>query len=262
MNTFKGVYRALKYEVDRQIQVLEKAGRVTQETRRWDDVAGITVSMRTKEDAHDYRYFPEPDLVPVVLDSDQLSAWKSALPELPAQRRERFVQHYQLPAYDAGVLVADKEVADFYEETCKHVENKKAVSNWVMTEVLRALQENDVAMGELKVTPTALADLVRMVDKGQINSTKAKEVFSVLFEEGGDPREVVEKRGWVQVSDASALTSLVKTALDQHPKSADDYRSGKKAALQHLVGQVMRLSKGKADPKVVADLLRDRLAPS
>jgi aspartyl-tRNA(Asn)/glutamyl-tRNA(Gln) amidotransferase subunit B len=259
LNTFKGVLNALKHEVSRQTEVLESGGAVVQETRRWDVESGVTVAMRSKEEAHDYRYFPEPDLMPVVLPRAQVDEWQARLPELPGDRRVRLVEEYGIPEYDAGVLVADKDAADFFEAAARLSENPKAVSNWMMTEMRRLLSETERSISEIPVTPRALADLVKLVDAKTLNSTSAKEVFAVLFEQGGDPDAVVKEKGLVQVSDAGELEALVDRAMTENPQSVSDYRQGKTKAAKFLVGQVMRLSKGKADPQLVARLLEEKL---
>ena len=259
MNTFKGVHRALKAELARQIRELERGGTLVQETRRWNDEAGVTESMRTKEYAHDYRYFPEPDLLPVRLTAEQVQQWKAELPELPARRRARLVEQYGLPEYDAGVLVADKRVADYYETVAAASGNPKAASNWVMTEVLRVLSERELEITALRVSPQALAGLIKLVDQKAINMPSAKLVFGVLCEEGGDPEAVVKARGLAQVSDSGALEGFVEQAIAANPKSVADYRAGKQPAFEFLVGQVMRFSKGKANPQLARDLLLRKL---
>ncbi len=259
MNTFKGVLRSLTYEIKRQIDVVSSGGRVVQETRRWDDEAGVTRSMRSKEDAHDYRYFPEPDLMPVVLSEQEIEGWRASLPEMPTTRRQRFVDEYGLPDYDAGVLVADKAVADFFEAVARDAGNPKAASNWMMTEMLRVLSADDLEIADIKVTPAALAVLIRLVDEKAINNTGAKEVFAELVANGGDPKAIVEAKGLAQVSDTGALNTWVEEAIAAHPNVVDDYRGGKRAALQFLMGQVMRASQGKANPPMVLQALRDKL---
>ena len=259
LNTFKGVLHALRHEIVRQVDVLRGGGRIVQETRRWDMDAGVTASMRSKEDAHDYRYFPEPDLMPVCLSEEQIGQWRAQLPELPRKRRERFVEQYGLPEYDAGVLVADKDVGDFFEAAARGSPNPKAISNWVMTEMLRLLSEREMTIREAKVLPDALAELVRLTEERAINSTKAKEVFAILFEAGGDPRAIVRERGWVQVNDEAEIERLVDQVMADNPKPVQDYRGGKAASAKFLVGQVMRLSKGKANPQVVGKILEERL---
>lgn len=259
LNSFKGVQAALRYELSRQEEVLSSGGRIVQETRRWDADAGVTYSMRSKEDAHDYRYFPEPDLMPIVLSQEQISEWRKGVPELPAQRRARFVSEYELPPYDAGVLVADRAVADYYEEAARISGNPKAISNWMMTEMLRLLSAGSVSIREVPVTPKALADLVGLVDRRTINMTTAKEIFEQLFRCGGDPGEIVARQGLAQVSDTEAVERMVDQAIAANAKSVEDYLRGKKAAGQYLVGQVMRFSKGKADPKLAAEILERKL---
>jgi aspartyl-tRNA(Asn)/glutamyl-tRNA(Gln) amidotransferase subunit B len=238
---------------------LEKGGIILQETRRWDDGAGMTLAMRSKEYAHDYRYFPEPDLMPVVISREQVEQWRKELPELPAKRRDRLMTQYGLPTYDAGVLVADKAVADYFEEVAHLSGNAKAASNWVMTDMLRCLSERDIEIGKVLVTPKALADLIRLVDGKTLNMPSAREVFAILFEKGGDPNVIVRERGMTQVSDLGALEAMTDKVIVDHAKSVADFKAGKAAALQFLVGQVMRLSKGKANPQVVGELLRKKL---
>jgi aspartyl-tRNA(Asn)/glutamyl-tRNA(Gln) amidotransferase subunit B len=259
MNTFKGVHRALKSELARQVRELERGGTLVQETRRWNDEAGVTESMRTKEYAHDYRYFPEPDLLPVRLEAATIERWRSELPELPARRRARLVEQFGLPDYDAGVLVADKRVADYFETTAGLCGNAKAASNWIMTEVLRILSEREAELSSLRVTPQALAGLIKLVDQKDINMPSAKLVFGVLCDEGGDPESIVKARGLAQVSDSGAMDGFVEQAISAHPKSVADYRAGKQPAFEFLVGQVMRFSKGKANPQLARELLLKKL---
>ena len=259
MNTFKGVHKALSYEIRRQIAEVEKGGRIVQETRRWDPDAGVTLGMRSKEYAHDYRYFPEPDLMPVVPAKEQVEQWRRQLPELPVHRRERLVKDYGIPDYDAGVLVADKALADFYESTAKLSGNAKAASNWVMTDMLRCLSEKGLEPAQCKVTAEALASLIKLVDGKMLNMPSAREVFATLFERGGDPAAIMKEKGLVQVSDTGALEEMADKAIADNPKSVADFKAGKAAALQFLVGQVMRLSKGKANPQMVGEMLRKKL---
>ncbi len=260
MNTFKGIHRALTYELERQAAVLRSGGTLIQETRRWDDEAGVTLPMRSKEYAHDYRYFPEPDLPPVVLDEATVEAWRAELPELPVARRARFVAAYGLPEYDAGVLVADRAIADYYEAVATTSGRFKAASNWVMGELLRALGERGLGIAEARVTPEALAELIALVEAKTIHMTAAKEVFQVLFDEGGSPSAVVERLGLAQVSDGAAMEEFAAQAIAANAGVADDFRNGKEAALKFLVGQVMKLSRGKANPQRAAEALRRRLA--
>ncbi len=260
LNTFKGVLNALHYEVERQAALLAEGGRIVQETRRWDAEAGATFSMRTKEDAHDYRYFPEPDLMPVVIVAEQVAAWRASLPEPPRARRERLVREYGIPGYDAGVLAADKRVGDYFEAAARLSGNGKAASNWVMTEMLRLLGERELEIDRVRVTPEALAELIGLVDRNVLNSNSAKAVFAELFENGGMPGAVVEARGLAQVSDTAALEAYVRQVVEEQPASVADFRAGKTRALQFLVGQVMRLSRGKANPRLVQELLEKALS--
>ncbi|MCC5847727.1 MAG: Asp-tRNA(Asn)/Glu-tRNA(Gln) amidotransferase subunit GatB [Verrucomicrobia bacterium] len=263
MNTFRGVHRALAYEIKRQLKAVGQGETLVQETRRWDDDRGVTQSMRGKEDAHDYRYFPDPDLAGIVLTVEQIEAWRSGLPELPDRRRARFVESLGLPEGDAEVLVADKDVADYFEQVAAASGgNAKAAANWVMSEVMRVLSESGENVTSLKVRPGDIGALIRLVDAGTLNSTKAKEVFAILLEEGGDPHEIVKTRGLAQVSDQGAIKAFVRQVVDENPKVVEDYLGGKPAALQFLMGQVMRLSRGKANPPMVLELLKEMLAES
>ena len=259
MNTFKGVYQALTYELQRQVAALTAGGAIVQETRRFDTDRGVTETMRTKEDAHDYRYFPDPDLMPVALADEQIKAWAGMLPELPRQRCERLEREYALPAYDARVLAADKYVADFFEEAARGAANPKTVSNWMMTEMMHLLATKELEIRQVKVTRQALAGLINLVESQAINGAAAKTIFAILFDQGGDPAELVGQLGLAQVSDTGTLDALVRQAIDGNPKSVSDYRSGKEAAFKFLMGQVMRLSKGKANPQVAQDLLKKKL---
>jgi len=260
MNTFRGVHAALSHEIGRQIETLRGGGVIVQETRRWDPDRDVTASMRTKEDAHDYRYFPEPDLMPVALADAEIEAWRADLPEMPVARRARYEEAFGLPAYDAGVLAAERDVADWFEAVAARTGNVKAASNWVMTDVRRELSARGLTLDRVGMRPEDLAALIRMVDDGAININAAREVFAELFERGGDPAARVEEKGLAQVSDAGALEDLAAQAIGENPKSVDDFRGGKEAALQYLMGQVMRMSRGKANPQAVLDILRRRLA--
>jgi aspartyl-tRNA(Asn)/glutamyl-tRNA(Gln) amidotransferase subunit B len=259
LNTFKGVFNALEYEIARQIDAVQAGERIVQETRRWDADKGQTFSMRTKEDAHDYRYFPEPDLMPVVLSPELVREWAATLPERPGQRRERFVKDWGLPEYDARVLVAEKAVGDYFEETVRHTRHPKAVSNWVMTDVLRTLSERDMPIEAFPIKPDALAELIELAETHVINSNTAKQVFGIMITDGGRAKDIVSARGLAQVSDAGLIEQIVDQIIAENPKSAADFRNGKAAALKHLVGQVMRLSKGKANPQMAGDLLTRKL---
>lgn len=260
LNTFKGVFQALEHEIERQSMLLQKGQRVSGQTLRWDAEKGVTVAMRSKEAEHDYRYFPDPDLSPVILDPGQIDLWRSQLPEMPRRRRERLEREYGIPEYDAGVLVANKSVADYFEKAAKHSSHPKAVSNWMMTEMMRLLSESEKDIGEVPMKPESLAELVELVDSRAIGSTSARDIFAVMFERGGKPGQLVSELGLAQVSDARAIEDMVERAMKENPKSVSDYRAGKRAASRFLMGQVMRLSGGKADPQQVLSLLDKKLA--
>jgi len=255
MNTFRGAHRALAFEVQRQIREVQRGRVIPQETRRWDDDLGESFSMRSKEYAHDYRYFPEPDLLPVELTDAQIEKWRGLLPEMPAARRERMIAEYGIPAYDAGVLSADRVTADFFEAAARKSGKPKAVSNWMMTEMLRMLSDVDGVMSRCRLSPDALAGLVGLVEAKTINQPAAKGVFAILFQQGGDPADIVKEKGLSQVSDTGALQSFVDQVIQQHAGPVADYRKGKEASLQFLIGQVMRLSRGKANPQIAKELL-------
>ncbi len=252
MNTISGVRRALAYEVQRQTTAAAKGETMSQETRRWDDAAGKTFVMRTKEYAHDYRYFPDPDLMPVQVTETLLAEVRRQLTELPEAKRQRFVKQYGLPEYDATVLVADGAVAAFYEQAAALSKNPKAISNWVMTELLGKFADNRMA-------PAQLTELVTLIDAGQISGKIGKDVFAEMFATGKSASAIVKEKGLVQVSDAGALEALVDQAIAANPKSVADFKAGNAAALNFLKGQVMRLSKGKANPQLVGEILNRKL---
>jgi len=256
MNTFRGILAALQFEIPRQIAAIEAGGTIVQETRRWDADLGETFSMRTKEDAYDYRYFPEPDIPPILLDDAQIEEWRAALPELPAAKRERFVADYGLPAYDAGVLAAQIEVADFFEKTAALCGNSKAASNWIMTDLLRLLGSSGRELGDIPLKPENLAALIKLLDARTINMPIAKELFDELFAQGGDPATIVKERGLAQVSDSGAIAAFAAEVVAANPKVVADFVGGKAAALQFLIGQVMKLSRGKANPQMAGELIR------
>jgi len=259
MNTFKGVHAALLHEIERQTRLVSGGGRVVQQTLRWEPDLGETLPMRGKEDAHDYRYFPEPDLLPVALDRAQIEAWRAGLPERPADRRTRLVQIYGIPVYDAGVLTADRAVADFFETAAGLCGNGKTVSNWIMTDVLRLLGDSGRTLAQCALTPEMLAELILLVERRTINLPTAKALLPELFEKGGRPAELVAARGLGQVGGADEIGRLVDQAIESSPRTVQDFLAGKQAAAQALVGQVMKLSRGKADPKLAGKLVVERL---
>ncbi len=259
MNSFAFIMQAIEYEIDRQIRVLESGGTVDQETRGFDADRGETFIQRTKEDAHDYRYFPEPDLMPVKISADQVEQWRSELPELPSQRRVRYVSELGLPEYDAGVLTADKDVSDWFESVMQHTANAKAVSNFIMGEMMRLLSEQEVTLAESRVTPEKLAEIIGLIDARTISTSAGKQVFEIIFKEGGEPKQVVEEKGMAQVSDDSALEGWADEAIANNPKAVEEYKGGKQGAINSLMGQVMKASRGKANPGAVMQMLKQKL---
>ena len=259
LNSFRYLQKALEYEIDRQVDLLESGGRIVQETRLWDSAAGRTLSMRSKEEAHDYRYFPEPDLPPLVLDEARIAAVREAMPELPEARRQRFVAAYGLPAYDAGVLTSSKGLADYFEKVAAASGNAKAASNWVMGELLRTIKERGVEIQRVPVTSAALAGLIALVDKGTISSSIAKDVFAKMCDSGRSADEIVSAEGLAQNSDEGALLAIVRDVIARHADAAAQYRAGKNQTFGFLVGQVMKGSGGRANPKLANELLKREL---
>jgi aspartyl-tRNA(Asn)/glutamyl-tRNA(Gln) amidotransferase subunit B len=259
MNSFAFIREAIEYEIDRQVGVLESGGRVKQETRGFDSDRGETFSQRTKEDAHDYRYFPEPDLMPVKISAEQVEAWRAELPELPSGRRRRYIEELGLPEYDAGVLTADMATSDWFERVMEHTDNAKAASNFIMGEMMRLLSEEGVGIAESRVTPGKLAEIIALIDAKTISTGAGKQVFEIIFREGGDPQEIVREKGMAQVSDDSALEQWADQAIAGNPGPVEEYRAGNAASINFLMGQVMKASRGKANPGAVMELLRQKL---
>jgi aspartyl-tRNA(Asn)/glutamyl-tRNA(Gln) amidotransferase subunit B len=259
MNSFRNVQRALQYEIERQTEILDEGQRVIQDTRLFDPATGATASMRTKEQAHDYRYFPDPDLLPLRIESALIDKMQEDLPELPNEKKARFVKQYEIPAYDAGVLTASRELADYFEKTAGLFPNYKQISNWIMTELLRELKAGEEDIGRCKVTPEKLASLLNMIENGTISGKIAKTVFEEMFSSGKDPGIIVEEKGLKQVSDQSELQGAISKVLDAHPEELAKYLGGKKQLQGFFVGQVMKTTKGKANPKLVNQLLAEEL---
>ncbi|VGO14612.1 Aspartyl/glutamyl-tRNA(Asn/Gln) amidotransferase subunit B [Pontiella desulfatans] len=259
MNSFAFIKDAIEYEIERQIAVLEAGGKVDQETRGYDPDRGETFTQRTKEDAHDYRYFPEPDLMPVRVSAEQIEQWRAELPELPAQRRVRYVSELGLPEYDAGVLTADMAMSDYFEATMAHTKNAKAVSNFLMGEMMRLLSEQGAAIADCKVTPEKLAEIIALIDAKTINTGGGKQIFEVIFNEGGEPKAIMEEKGLAQVSDDSALEGWADDAIANNPKPVEEYKAGNAASINFLMGQVMKASRGKANPGAVMQMLKQKL---
>lgn len=260
LNSFRSLENAIENERARQIRVLETGGQLVQETRKWDDETGENTSMRSKEEAHDYRYFPDPDLVPIVLDREYIDGIREELPELPDVRSKRYVEEWGLPEYDAGIITAALPMAEFFEECVEEYDGQpKTVSNWVMGELMRILNEKGMETQQIPFPARHLADLLKLVDDGTVSSSAAKKVFEEMFETGEKPAKLVERLGLSQISDEQALTGIIKKVMDENPKSVEDYRSGTKKALGFLVGQTMRGTKGKANPALVNKILKQLL---
>jgi len=255
LNSFKAIHNSIEFEIKRQIEEVENGGKIYQETRRWDDAKGIGYAMRTKEDAHDYRYFPEPDLAPIVLSEEYIQNLKDNLPEMPHVKKERYMRDFDLPEYDADILTSSKKSAKFFEEANEICNNPKAVSNWIMGDFTRMLNEKEIEIDESKVTAQNLAELITLIDKGTISSKIAKQVFEDMFETGENAKDIVEKKGLVQMSDEGAIKEIVQKVVDANPQSIADYKAGKDRAIGFLVGQIMKETKGKANPQIVNKLL-------
>ena len=259
MNSFSGVRKALEYEIPRQIDVLKRGGKLIQSTRRWDDVTGITEEMRTKEQAHDYRYFPEPDLMPFLPTEAWLEEISLRVVELPLARKQRFMREYQLPAPDAQTFVWDVPLGDYFEGIAKQARNPKAIANWLINNLRARLTETQTTLGDLKFGPAAIPELIELVDGGKISTKIAQDVFGEMFTTGESPGAIVERKGLAQVSDTGAIEALCDQAIAANPGPAADYKAGKDAALNFLKGQVMKLSKGKANPGLVGEILTRKL---
>ncbi|MBI1870338.1 MAG: Asp-tRNA(Asn)/Glu-tRNA(Gln) amidotransferase subunit GatB [Chlamydiae bacterium] len=259
LNSFRNVEKAIIYEIERQKKILEDGGRIIQETRLWDQDQSLTRSMRSKEEAHDYRYFPEPDLVAISIPLEKIEFLKKNLPELPHIRCDRFMKEYGLSQYDAEVLTAEKNLADFFEKGAHCSKNAKALGNWIMGDLMRELKLKNLNISQSPVSVDALIELVELIEVGKISGKMAKDVFMNMFGEGQSPKDIVQSKGLSQLSDASELESVVKKVIQENPKSVEDYRSGKKNAITYLVGQVMKVTKGRANPKLVNELLEKEL---
>jgi aspartyl-tRNA(Asn)/glutamyl-tRNA(Gln) amidotransferase subunit B len=260
VNSFKYVQKALEYEIERQIEVVESGGRVVQETRLWDSALGRTHSMRSKEEAHDYRYFPEPDLPPLVIDAGRIERVRATMPELADARRRRFVAQYAIPEYDAGVLTQAAAIADYFEKVAATSGNPKAASNWVMGETLRKLKEPGVTMSDLeRIPPPSLAGLITLVDTGAISHAIAKDVFAKMYDSGRSADDIVAAEGLAQIADEDAVVGIVRDVLARNADAVAQYRSGKTQTFGFLVGQVMKASGGKANPKLANQMLKKEL---
>ena len=259
MNSFRSITRGIEYEIDRQIDVIEDGGEVEQETLRWDDVSGKTFSMRDKEDAQDYRYFPDPDLVAIKLSEEYIENIKKSLPELPESRKERYLKEYELSEKDANIITSSKYLSDLFEGAIKVCNNPKAVNNWIISDISRILNETEMEPIEIPFDSNQLGKLIILIDKGTISSSIGKKVLEELFENPRDPEEIIKEKGWIQISDEGAIKEVVLKVLEANPQSIADYKAGKDRALGFLVGQAMKETKGKANPKMLNQMFLEEL---
>ena len=259
LNSFKAIARAIENERARQIDLIESGKEVVQETRRWDDTKEYSYAMRSKEDAQDYRYFPDPDLVPIIINDEWLEDIRAKQPEFREEKKARYQAEYGLPEYDAGILTGTKKLADIFEETIALDANPKKVSNWLMVETMRLLKEKEMEPEDIKFSASNLAKLIKLTDSQAINSTVAKEVFEKIFAEDIDPDKYVEEKGLKTVNDEGALRATIEQVIAENPQSVEDYRNGKEKAIGFLVGQTMKAMKGKANPGMVNQILKELL---
>ncbi|MFW5436050.1 Asp-tRNA(Asn)/Glu-tRNA(Gln) amidotransferase subunit GatB [Paenibacillus apiarius] len=262
MNSFRGVQRGLEYEEERQADILDDGGAVVQETRRWDEAQGRTLSMRSKEEAHDYRYFPDPDLVTLHIDDEWKERVRASIPELPDARKARYTAEYGLSGYDAEGITSSKKLADLFEESLQYTKDAKAVANWIMGDLLGYLNGNGIEIDAVKLSSQGLGEMIGLIEKGTISSKIAKTVFKEMLESGKSPQVIVEEKGLVQISDEGAIKAIVEQMIAKNPQSVEDYRAGKEKAIGFLVGQVMKETKGKANPGLVNQLLVECLKQS
>jgi len=259
LNSMKSVIKAIEYEAARQSEVLDSGKAIDRETRLWDEVNGKSARMRSKEEAQDYRYFPEPDLLPVLIDEKWLSTIKSSIPELPLEKKQRYIESFKLSDYDAGVLTEEKVLINLFEECVKIMDRPKAFCNWITNDLLREVKDKKLDINDLKIKPKQLASLVEIIEKGTISSTIAKEVFSEMIQTGKEPQKIIEEKGMAQISDEGLIELVVDKVIASNPNVIEDYKKGKKNAIAFLVGQVMKETKGKANPKIVNELLSKKI---
>lgn len=259
MNSFKNVQRALEYEIKRQTNILDEGDELIQETRLWDAAKGITLSMRDKEEAHDYRYFPEPDLVPLIIEEKWIEEIERNLPELPKEKKERFIREYQIPEYDAEIITTSKPLANYYEDCVRLYPNPKVVSNWIMGELMHRLKTDKKGIEECPVTPELLAEMLRMIEVGTISGKIAKTVFEEMYLTREEPEKIVKRKGLLQLSDKEEILKVIERVLVENKKDVADYKKGKTKVFGFLVGQVMKETKGNANPKLVNEILNEQI---
>ena len=259
MNSFRHIHKALTYEIERQKELLEAGKEVIQETRLYDESKGITRPMRGKEEAHDYRYFPDPDLVPVIIDQKDVEKWKKELPELPFEKQQRFLEEYGLSFEDVDILTSDRDFADYFEEVVKGYKDPKTVANWMKTEVLRELHNKNITIKDVNFSPAHFVSLLNLIKNNKISLTVGKQIFPELFHKGLDPVKYINEKGLVQISDEDELRKVVLEVIKGHPEEVESYKKGKKKLLSFFMGQVMKKTKGKANPKLANQMLREEL---
>jgi len=255
LNSFHSMERAITYQIKQQKKLLEEDKTISQETLGWDKTCGVTISQRSKEEAHDYRYFPDPDLVPTVIDKAWIEEIKNSLPELPDAKKERFITKYSIPIYDAEVLTASKEYADFFEETFTYINSPKSISNWIMSEVLRIVNEKGCSIYKAGISPEQLADIIKLIKNGKISGKIGKQLFQEILGSDKKVEEIIKEKGLIQISDSSELEQIISDVIQKHPLEVERYRNGEKKLTGFLVGQVMKATKGKANPKMVNQLI-------
>ena len=260
LNSFKAVVRAIEYETNRQIEVIENGGRVVQETRLWDEEQGVTRPMRSKEEAMDYRYFPEPDLPKIIISNDRLEKVKKEMPEFSDKKTKRFIEEYKLNEKEAITLATEPELAEYYEQIVKKSDEPKLSANWMLTEILRVLKEKNIGIEQFSVSSENIAKLIKLIKSNVISSKIAKEVFEILQVENKDPEIIVKEKGLIQITDNSEIEKIVEQVLEENQQSVEDYKAGKSNALKYLVGQAMKLSRGKANPQMINELILKKLS--
>ena len=259
MNSFRSVRNAIAFEIDRQIKLLNDGGRITQETRLWNQASNKTIAMRSKEQSHDYRYFPEPDLTPVLIDSTVIETIKSRLPEMPKEKKDRFVKDYQIPRYNAQVLTESKALADYFETACKHGGNPAGISNWILSELLRELKQNKIEIEDCPIKPEYISELVVLIEKGTISGKMGKDVFARMYNTCASPSAIVEEQGMVQVKDEGQIADVINKVLEENPDQVKAWVDGREQLFGFFVGQIMKASRGKANPGMVNSLLKQKL---
>ena len=260
MSSFRSIVRAIDFEAQRQINIIENGGKIYQTTLRWDEISGETSPMRDKENAKDYRYFPEPDLLPIRLSKEYIENVKNNLPELPESRRKRYIEEYKLSSKDANKITASKYLSDLFEKTTKLCNNAKAVANWILSDISRILNEKELEPNQIPFTEEHFASVIKLIDKGLISTTIAKKVICELFENPRNPEDIVKENGWLQISDENEIKNVVLKVLNENPQSVVDYKGGKDRALGYLVGQAMKETKGNANPGILNKMFKEELS--